>query len=117
MSTVISTIGDGTTVLTTDPNPNTTAPPSGRQFASPSLGAPSDTAQIYVAVLSGVTIILQFWMFDPTMDSWFSIGSSVSVAANQMQQVSTSVPRGVTLFCQVTGNVGVKEVGIGYMGG
>jgi hypothetical protein len=115
MSTIEQTIGDGTSVLPTDPNPNTTAPPMARVWSSPVAYGPSNGAIPYFVALDGTSVTFQLWMFDATMNYWFKCQSSVGLSQDTVATLN-EVPRGQTYFLQITVNLGVKQIGFGFMG-
>lgn len=115
MSTIEETIGDNTAVLSVDPNPNTTAPPTARVWSSPVAYGPSDGAIPYFVALSGTSVTFQLWMFDATMNFWFKCQSALGLSSDTVATLNP-VPRGQTYFVQILVNLGVKQIGFGFMG-
>lgn len=116
MSTIEHIIGDGTTTLTVDAAPTVAAPPpEARLFTGPIAYGPSDGATPYIVVEGGLAITLQLWMFDATMNAWFKVQSALGISAGMTMSLSPC-PRGATYFLQVVSNLGVKQVGLGFLG-
>jgi hypothetical protein len=115
MSAIVHVIGDGSSSLPTDPNPNTTAPDTERQFDSPFPSAPCGPATVYMVAKGGTSVSVRLWMYDETIGRWFARGASLSLSSDQLT-ILGDIPRGVRVTAQITLNLGVTQIGIGYMG-
>lgn len=115
MSTLGHFIGDGSSNISVDANPNTTAPASERQWDAPSASLP-DGATPWIAVRGGISVTLQLWVYDSTMSRWFKLQPAFGLSSDQVQTLSPA-PRGAKLFLQVTALLGnVNWVGLGFLG-
>lgn len=110
--------GDGSNAISTDSDPNTTAPPDTRIFRSPKDtegGLVSTTA--YAAPRAGSTITILLWVKDPTSGGrWFKLATSGTACPTDQLTTFAGVPLNMDVFAQVTANTNVTKVGIGFLG-
>lgn len=119
MTVIANIVGDGTTTLAVDDDPNTTAPDTGRIFTTV-----SGTGKLhFFAIAQGPNPAgtdyaeLKIWIRDPSFDGWYMSFDDFAIGGWALDENSApyTLPRNVDCFVQVVFNSGVTKLGIGYM--
>lgn len=121
MTTFAAIVGDGSSVLATDDDPNTTTPDPSRIWTTPAGDGPC-----YITTLGASDnnigedyALVTIWGKDPEFSQWFVV-LDVAVISRVMIGYANDyvLPRNMELFAQVFTNAGLNgltQVGIGYL--
>lgn len=95
--------------LSTDSDPNTTAPIDKTTHESQESNV---TEELFALPEGGTTISVRPWVREPTSGRWFALSATVACAADEATSLG-SIPKGAKVFGQITANTGVTKLTVG----
>lgn len=110
-------VGDGSTEIAADADPNVTAPPDSRRVKLGTI-PPHAANGFLICAVDGTTITALPWVYEPTLQKWFPL-KSAGVAATPsapgvVYTAGVALAKDAVVFMQLTTNTGVKRVAWRY---